>query len=524
MALYEDRDSYIWIGTWGGGVSRYDRRTDSFVRFTNVPDDIRSLNNNTVLSLYQDQEGAVWMGTYGGGLNRYDPNTRAFTHYTEADGLPNNVVYAVLPDRSGNLWLSTNKGISKFNLSTRTFRNYDVKDGLQGNEFNMGSYYGSRSGRLFFGGINGFNVFHPDSIRDNADIPPVVLTSFKVFDMPIALDRSILATDVVHLAYDQNFFSVEFVALNFVSPEKNRYAYRLEGLDGNWVNAGTRRFAIYTNIDPGTYTLRVKGSNNDGIWNNEGVSVAIVIPPPYYKTWWFRGLVLALIALALVLMYRYRVKKLLEIERIRASIATDLHDDIGSTLTEIALFSDVGIREIRSLVPGKPVTGAESEKVSALLEEIGHTSRTLIDSMNDIVWAIDPKNDSFEFLLLRMKTHAARMMDAKGINYDIEIPPEMSELELPLGFRRRFFLIFKEAINNIIKHAHPTRVQLTLAKERNALVMTITDNGVGFDPRSADEGNGLRNMEERAAALGGTLSITSARASGTSIILRAPIP
>jgi len=388
----------------------------------------------------------------------------------------------------------------------------------------MGAYYGSKSGRLFFGGINGLNVFHPDSIHDNADVPPVVLTSFKVFDMPVALDRSILATDVVHLAYDQNFFSVEFVALSFVAPDKNRYAYKLEGLDENWVNAGTRRFANYTNIDPGTYTLRVKGSNNDGVWNEKGVTLTIIIPPPYYKTWWFRGVVFAFVALALFLMYRYRVKKLLEIERIRTSIATDLHDDIGSTLTEIALFSDVGIREIRSLSPGKPITGAEAEKVTSLLEEIGHTSRTLIDSMNDIVWAIDPKNDSFEFLLLRMKTHAARMFDARGINYDIEIPSELSELELPLGFRRRFFLIFKEAINNIIKHAHPTKVQLTLAKERSALVMSITDNGVGFDARVASEGNGLRNMDARATALGGTLSITSARAGGTSITLRAPIP
>ena len=166
----------------------------------------------------------------------------------------------------------------------------------------------------------------------------------------------------------------------------------------------------------------------------------------------------------LFLMYRYRVNKLLEIERIRASIATDLHDDIGSTLTEIALFSDVGVRQIRALSPGRPVTGGEVEKVSNLLEEIGRTSRTLIDSMNDIVWAIDPKNDSFEFLLLRMKTHASRMMDAKGINYDVEIPDEISELKLPLGFRRRFFLIFKEAINNIIKHAHPTKVQLTIKR------------------------------------------------------------
>lgn len=524
MALYEDREGNIWVGTWGAGVSRYDRQTDWFARFQNDPEDPGSLNNNTVLALYQDKEGAIWLGTYGGGLNRYDNGTRTFAHYTERDGLPNNVVYGILPDDRGNLWLSTNKGLSKFNPETRTFKNYDVNDGLQGNEFNQGSYYRSRSGRLFFGGINGFNTFFPDSIKDNPNIPPVVLTSLKVFDAPIQLPRSITATTSLALSYDQNFFSIEFVALNFTSPEKNKYAYKLEGLDANWVNADTRRFASYTNIDPGRYVLRVKGSNNDGVWNEYGVSVTITIAPPYWKTWWFRGaFVLTLVSL-LLMMYRYRVNKLLEIERIRASIATDLHDDIGSTLTEIALFSDVGIRQIRSLTPGKPITGHEVDRVTSLLEEIGHTSRALIDAMNDIVWAIDPKNDSFEYLLLRMKTHASRMMEAKGINYDIEIPPELSELELPLGFRRRFFLIFKEAINNIIKHAHPTKVSLTVKKDSGSLVMTIMDNGTGFDSSVASLGNGLRNMRARAIALGGDLSISSTSTNGTTITLRAVIP
>ncbi|HCV43784.1 MAG TPA: hypothetical protein DGH68_09900 [Bacteroidetes bacterium] len=524
MALFEDRHGSIWVGTWGGGVSRYDWETDSFVRFQNNPDDPRSLNNNTVLSLFEDSEGALWIGTLAGGLNRYDRNTRTFTHYAEGDGLPNNVIYGILPDDRGNLWLSTNKGVSKFNLARRIFKNYDVSDGLQGNEFNQGAYYRSRSGRLFFGGINGFNAFFPDSIHDNPDIPPIMLTSFKVFDVPFQLWQSITTTNSLGLSHDQNFFSIEFVALNYTSPEKNKYSYMLEGLDENWVNAGTRRYASYTNLDPGSYTLRVKGSNNDDVWNDRGVAVAIVITPPYWKTFWFRGIVFVLVAGLLFSMYRYRVKKLLEIERIRASIATDLHDDIGSTLTEIALFSDVGIKEIRSLTTGKPITGGEAEKVTTLLEEIGRTSRTLIDSMNDIVWAIDPKNDSFEYLLLRMKTHAARMMEAKGINYDIEIPAELSELELPLGFRRRFFLIFKEAINNIIKHAHPTKVQLTIKRERHSLIMTVTDDGVGFDPRTAGQGNGLRNMQERASALGGSLSIASAIAGGTTITLRTRIP
>jgi len=524
MVVYEDHKGDIWIGTYGEGAHRYDPTMDSFIRYQHNPEDPRSLSNNTVMSIYEDNDGILWLGTYAGGLNRFDRTTEKFTHVTEAEGLPNNVIYGILPDDKGNLWLSTNKGLAKYNPRTGSVRNYDVTDGLQGNEFNQWSHFRSKTGEIFIGGINGFNAFFPDSIRDNPYIPPVVLTSFKVFDQPVALDRSITVVDAIQLSYDQNFFSLEFVALNYTSQEKNQYAYMLEGLDASWIAAGTRRYASYTNLDPGDYVLRVKGSNNDGIWNEHGVSIAVTITPPYWKTWWFRiGAVVTGTGL-LFLMYRYRVRKLLEIERIRASIATDLHDDIGSTLTEIALFSDVGLRELRNHSSDRPISETEVRKVGALLDDIGRTSRGLIDAMNDIVWAIDPKNDSFDFLLLRMKNHAARIMEAKGINYEIEIPEELSSLRLPLGFRRRFFLIFKEAINNIIRHANPTKVVLTIKREKDWLVMTIMDNGAGFDLAAAGQGNGLRNMHKRAASLNGSLSISSAVANGTTIILRAMIP
>ncbi|HSQ75048.1 MAG TPA: ATP-binding protein, partial [Bacteroidota bacterium] len=271
-------------------------------------------------------------------------------------------------------------------------------------------------------------------------------------------------------------------------------------------------------------TLRVRGSNNDGIWNEQGTTLAITIVPPYWRTWWFRILAIAAIAGILFLMYRYRVNKLLEIERIRTSIATDLHDDIGSTLTEIALYSDVGLRELRHKEAAPPLSGDERAKVSSLLTEIGTTSRTLIDAMNDIVWAIDPKNDSFEFLLLRMKMHATKMLEAKGINYDIDIPSEIASLRLPLNFRRRFFLIYKEALNNILRHAQAKRVVLTIRRESRMLVMTVADDGIGFDTRDGSQGNGLLNMQHRARSLGGELTLASAPGVGTTVTLRAAIP
>jgi len=524
LSIYTDRSGDLWVGTWGGGVHRYDWESDSFTRFRFSENDSTSLNNNTVLSIHEDERGILWLGTQGGGLNRYDPASGTFRYFTESDGLPNNVVYAILPDRHGNLWLSTNRGASRFNPLRKTFRNYDLSDGLQGNEFNQGSFYRSRSGEIFLGGINGFNAFYPDSIRDNPRIPRVYLTDFRVFDKRVPLEEAIVVTSDIELSYAQNFFSFEFVALNYSSPEKNEYAYMLDGLDRDWIHAGTRRFASYTNLDPGEYVFRVKASNNDGLWNEEGARVSVTITPPYWKTLWFALVVTFSVVAIGILLYQLRIRKLLEIERIRASIATDLHDDIGSTLTEMALFSDVGLRELRSHSGDGRISETDVVKVSALLKEIGTTSRNLIDAMNDIVWAIDPKNDSFEFLLLRMKTHAGRVLEAKDINYEITIPADIQHLRLPVAFRRRIFLVFKEALNNILRHARPTKVTLTIKKERRSLLMVIADDGAGFDPEQRHQGNGLRNMKERAASLNGELSIVSAPASGTTVSLRAPIP
>jgi ligand-binding sensor domain-containing protein/signal transduction histidine kinase len=524
LALCEDASGYLWVGTYGGGLARLDPATDKFQRYQSVAGQANCLNNNTVLSLYADPSGTLWVGTYNGGLNEFDRKADTWRHYTESDGLPNNVIYGILPDQKGRLWLPTNKGLARFTPATGEVRVFDVTDGLQGNEFNQGASYRSRSGMMYLGGINGFNAFFPDSVCDNPHVPAVFLTSLRVFDRAVPLPQALSTTNAITLQHDQNFLSFEYVALGFTVPAKNQYRYMLEGLDKSWIDAGHRRYASYTNLDPGIYTLRICASNNDGIWNDTGTSMAITIVPPYWRTWWFRVAVVAVLAAILLLMYRYRVRKLLEIERIRTSIATDLHDDIGSTLTEIALFSDVGAREVKSKLPSSMLTEEDRTRLISLFSDTGSTARSLIDAMNDIVWAVDPKNDSFEFLLLRMKMHAVKMLEAKGINYEINIPSELASLRLPLGMRRRLFLIFKEAINNILRHAHPTRVILTMRREGHNLIMTMADNGIGFDPGSGSRGNGLHNMEERARSIGGELSITSARGVGTTITLHSPIP
>ncbi|MBK7258770.1 MAG: hypothetical protein IPI01_13430 [Ignavibacteriae bacterium] len=524
LALLEDRAGALWVGMYGGGVARLDPRTGEITQYMFEPSRTNGINNSTVLSLYEDPSGILWVGTYGGGLNRFDRQTDTWRSVTEQQGLPNDVIYGIMPDARGNLWLPTNKGLARYTPATGAVRAFDMTDGLQGNEFNQGAYHQTRHGEFFLGGINGFNAFFPDSITDNHFVPPVYLTTFRVFDKEASLPAALAVTRTVELNHDRNFLSFEFVALNYTSPAKNRYAYMLEGLDGDWIDAGTRRYVSYTNLEPDTYILRVRGSNNDGVWNTAGTSLTITIVPPYWKTWWFRILAVVTLGGLLFFMYRYRVNKLLEIERIRTSIASDLHDDIGSTLTEIALYSDVGLRSLRQHHEGAPLTDEERAKLSSLLGEIGTTSRSLIDAMNDIVWSIDPRNDSFEFLLLRIRMHATKMLEAKGINYDIDIPASLASLRLPLASRRRLFLIYKEAINNVLRHAQASRVSLALRREGRMLTMSIVDNGTGFDPGKGGRGNGLHNMQTRARSIGGALSITSTPGLGTTVTLHVGIP
>ncbi|WP_446368394.1 two-component regulator propeller domain-containing protein [Coleofasciculus sp. G3-WIS-01] len=287
VSIYEDSSGTLWITTFNGGLNKFDRETEKFTRYTHETNNPNSLSYDRVLSINEYPAGTLWLGTYGGGLNKFDIATETFTHYTENDGLPSNSVVGILADDNGNLWLSTGNGLSKFNPEAETFRNYDVGDGLQGNEFDgVKAYAKTKDGAMLFGGLNGFNLFYPDQVKDNPHIPPIVITDFRIFDQTVKLNPAISVAKDIKLSYKDNFFSFEFAALDYTNPKKNQYAYKLEGFDQDWIYSGTRRYASYTNLDPGTYTFRVKGSNNDGVWNEEGTSVAITITPPPWKTGW----------------------------------------------------------------------------------------------------------------------------------------------------------------------------------------------------------------------------------------------
>ncbi len=308
-AIHEDASGVFWIGTQGGGLNKFERSSGTFTHFRADPARPDALNNDFIFCIHEDKKGVFWLGTWGGGLNRFDPATGKFAHFTTRDGLPSDAIYGILEDDSGNLWFSTNNGLVRFSPLTNQIRNYTIRDGLQNNEFNGGSFYKSTDGEMFFGGISGFNAFFPDRIRDNPYVPPIIITSFRKLNKEIRLDRPLSELSDLTLSYRDYVFSFEFSALDYTAPEKNQYAYKMEGLHDDWIfTSAKKRFAQYSTLPPGSYIFRVKGSNNDGVWNNEGVALHIVITPPYWETWWFRILVIFSILGLSFIFYRRRLK------------------------------------------------------------------------------------------------------------------------------------------------------------------------------------------------------------------------
>lgn len=309
--MLEDSQGNLWAGTWEG-LHRVDVSSKEMVQFKHQEENSSSLSNDKIYVLHEDKKGRFWVGT-AGGLNLMDKKTNTFTHFNDLGDVGSGAVYGILEDKHGNLWLSTGNGLTRFNPDTKTIRNFNINDGLQGNEFKHHSFIKLKNGEMLFGGNNGFNLFHPDRIKDNAHIPPVVFTDLKIFNssVPIGkhspLKRHISCINELTLSYKQSVFSVEYAALNYLSSQKNQYAYKLEGFDSDWIQAGSRRIVTYTNLNPGEYTLLVRGSNNDGQWNATPASLKISITPPFWKTWWFRAVSVLVAAMAGLYIYRMRI-------------------------------------------------------------------------------------------------------------------------------------------------------------------------------------------------------------------------
>lgn len=314
--VFEDKKGGLWIGTYGGGLLFKEAGQSDFSRIQYGDEPSMKLNSNYVLSVYEDAEGMLWVGTFGGGLNCIDRKKKRVVHFLEFHGLPNNVIYGILEDNSNQLWMSTNKGLSKFDKQRR-FANFDVGDGLQDNEFNSGAYLLANDGRMLFGGAKGITMFKPEEIISDQLIAPVVMTDFRLFhhsvkigrptrDGRVILNTALTECNEIDLSYKDNIITFEISVLHFARPEKNRYAYILQGFETSWNVFGNRRSVTYTNLPPGDYIFKAKGANRDGLWNPDGVALRIRIAPPYWKTWWFTVLMILLVAFILLMVHNWR--------------------------------------------------------------------------------------------------------------------------------------------------------------------------------------------------------------------------
>jgi len=578
--ITQDTDGNFWIGTMGNGLDVYSPKTNVFKHFINSPSNSSSLSNNDVFKILEARNGDIWIGTRNGlnlikkgqsqfirflsdksnkkgifgawvydifqdskgniwigteqALNLYHPETSEFTQYTEKDGLLGNAILCILEDKNNNLWFSTNKGLTKLNLKDHVFKNYDIADGLQGNEFNYTSSLIDIDGKMYFGGKNGFNVFHPDSIVNNQKIPPIYLTDFSIHNTSITprsdikvIDKYVNFVKDISLTYKQNVISFEFAALNFTNPKKNQYAYKLVGFDKAWNYVGNRNNITYTNLNPGSYIFKVKGSNNDGIWNEEGIAIQITINPPFWKTNWFIIIQLLLIMALVYLFILYREKKLrddkknlqikvqertLQIEmqkeelekhrnhleqliehrtdelrsakekaeesdRLKSAFLANMSHEIRTPMNAIVGFSnqledpDITMEEKHEYIS---LINSNSESLLVLIEDILDFS--LIEA-NQVI----TRNEVFNMNELLENLHASFVVSnkKKNLTFLLSIDPNLNNIRLNTD-KYRIKQILANLMNNAYKFTHKGYIELGYYFKDNFIIFYVKDSGIGI--------------------------------------------
>ncbi len=535
-----DKFGQFWIGTFDGlSIHKQLGLREVFDNYKNVIGDTTSLSDNSIITLFKDSQERLWIGTRSG-LNLVIQNARddkaTFQSFGIKQGLPNDVIQAIEEDENGFLWIGTNAGISKFdpNAAIRgdnaVLRNYTPEDGLTGSGIIFRSSFKDKDGRMYFGSAVGLNHFHPSSLSENQKIPKVIFTKLMVLNKTVKpssdkhaiLKKSISHTEELVFNHRQNVITIEFSALDFTRPNKNQYAYQLEGFDPDWIEIGNQNSVTYTNLPPGDFVFKVKGSNNDEIWNEVPTTLDITVLPPPWKTWWAYCLYTLVLVSLIYFLFKYRIQqkvneleKRVAIERarfderelLRKRNAADFHDELGHRLTKISLFLELAERQIDNGTP-----------IRQYLSKIKHNASELSGGIRDLIWTLDPKKDSLYQTLIRLQEFGDQLFDYSGIHFKTRgISNGLNELKLEPDSRKHLLLIFKEAMNNCLKYSEAQNADLEVLIENETIQIVFKDNGKGFEIEGVSKGYGLKNMENRAEKIDGQFKILSKNGSGTEI-------
>lgn len=508
----------LCLGYEKKGIEFFDTQKEVFLPFKN--DSLSDFfNSYPMIKCVYYSKPILWIGTQSKGLFAVNKFNGKVIHLTQKDGLPNNTIYGILQDSQDNLWVSTNKGICRFfpgtnpdNLMPSGFICYTTAYGLQSNEFNTGAYYKGQDGTLYFGGVTGLTMFNPDKFKGPPQSTNVVLTNILVNNEKLVEDTLPAYKHTIALSYKANSVAFNFAALDYPLSHQQQYYYFLEGYDKAWVEAGERNYAAYTNLPPGSYLFKVRASRYKSSVSDIISSLSIIIAPPFYKTWWFIALFIIAGMLLLYAIYQYRIHQLLAVQKVRNNIAADLHDDIGSSLTNISILSELTKQNL-------PEPKGAKAFLERIIEEVSSSSQAL----DDIIWSVNAKDNTLEDLLARMRRYAAELFDAGHVGYKLGFDGELSYLKLQMEQRRDLYLIFKEAMNNICKHAAAANVKVYIKRENHKLLLLIEDDGKGFDTSKKTNRNGLKNIEARTKKWKGTVYIESAPGKGTAVKVWLPV-
>jgi signal transduction histidine kinase/streptogramin lyase len=497
--ILEDHDGNLWVGT-NNGLNKYTPETGIFTHYFLDNNNSNSISSNAITYIYEDSKNTLWIGTTYG-LNRFDRDTGNFTHYTTEDGLRNNRINGILEDNDGNLWLGTYGGLSKFNPYTELFINYSKSDGIQGNEFNQGSCYKNEEGVMFFGGLNGLTSFNPTKIETNTNIPVIVITDFLVNGNRISTNESIEDIDEITLPYSNNTFIIDFAALDYASTMDNKYAYMLEGFDDNWIYCDAdKSFSRYTNVTSGEYIFKVKASNSDGIWSEEGISLTIVIETPFWKEWWFILLLIIAGILIILLFFKYKTHSLhkraqeleCQVEK-RTNLLKLKSDQLENELNKRTEFSRFLVHELKTPLTSLQLTNDVlmanaqsqpfiylSEGINKDISSLSHRIEELLDISRGEIGLLKLKRREVYLnkFFLMLKKDLTLLVESEGKILEFSIPDGLPTILID---KERIVQVIYNLVDNALKYTYRNGIIIiSVDVLNNNLIVKVSDNGSGI--------------------------------------------